>query len=249
MSYAVAVRLAAGLILAADCRTNAGIDQVSTFRKMHLFGREGERQIVLLTAGNLSITQNVIGLLREAIARDESGPGSLLGAPSLFACARLVGGALRETYRVDGEAMSQQGAAFEASFLLGGQVRGEEHRLFQIYAPGNFIEAGEETPFFQIGETKYGKPILDRMLRPDTPLDIAAKCVLVSFDSTMRSNVSVGPPIDIACYAANSFHLERRRLAADDPYLLSLSRSWAEGLRLAFDQLPDPDWLREIGRA
>jgi putative proteasome-type protease len=241
MTYAVALNLDAGLIFASDSRTNAGMDSVATFRKMHVFDQKGERLLVLLTAGNLAITQSVVNRLK---LTGDDGQARIDSAKSLYDAAEMVGQAVRDVFKRDGKAMRDQNTGFTASFILGGQIAGEAPRLFNIYAAGNFIESSAETPYFQIGETKYGKPIIDRLIKRSTPLDVAAKCVLISFDSTMRSNVSVAPPIDLLCYRAGELEVAtHRRLAADDAYLLALSRSWGDGIRRAFDGLPAPDWM------
>nr|5LOY_A Chain A, Designed Anbu Protein [synthetic construct]5LOY_B Chain B, Designed Anbu Protein [synthetic construct]5LOY_C Chain C, Designed Anbu Protein [synthetic construct]5LOY_D Chain D, Designed Anbu Protein [synthetic construct] len=239
-TYCVGIRLDEGLVFASDSRTNAGVDNISTFRKMHVFEVPGERVIVLLTAGNLATTQAVISLLEERLKDPEE---RLLTAPSMFEAARLVGEALREVQARDAPALEADGVDFNASFILGGQIAGEPPRLFLIYPAGNFIEATPDTPFFQIGETKYGKPILDRVITPDTSLEDAAKCALVSFDSTMRSNLSVGLPLDLLVYERDSLRVgHRRRIDEDDPYFRMLRKQWSEGLRQAFDSLPDPPW-------
>lgn len=241
MTYAVALNLDAGMIFAADSRTNAGMDNVAVFRKLHLFEVPGERVIVLLSAGNLAITQSVVSLLRAA---GENGAPPILEVKSLYHGAELVGRAVRDVFKRDAKGLKDHNTGFNASFILGGQIRGEAPRLFNIYAAGNFIESSAETPYFQIGETKYGKPIIDRIVRPSTPLEVATKCVLISFDSTMRSNVSVAPPIDVLCYRRDRFEIGvQRRLDAHDPYLSALGDAWSAGIRQAFDNLPAPDWL------
>ena len=194
MTYCVGMLLDAGLVCLSDSRTNAGVDHINTFRKMNLFERPGERVLVLMSAGNLALTQTLVSLLRERLATD--GP-NLYTVTNMFEAARHVGDCLREVHARDGEALKEFGIEFNASLILGGQILGEEPRLFQIYAAGNFIEATRDTPYFQIGEAKYGKPIIDRVIRPETTLDEAAKCALISMDSTIRSNLSVGLPLDL----------------------------------------------------
>jgi len=244
MTYAVALNLDEGLVFCSDSRTNAGMDNVATFRKMHVFEVPGARVLVLLTAGNLAITQSVVNRLAQT---DNDGNRLIDTAPTLYHAAEMVGSAVREVFKRDGQAMRAQHAGFSASFILGGQIGSLAPRLFHIYSAGNFIESSPETPYFQIGETKYGKPIIDRLIRPATPLDVAAKCVLISFDSTMRSNVSVAPPYDLLCYRTDHLKVDFvRRLDADDPYMNSLSKSWSEGIRRAFDALPAPDWLAPV---
>jgi len=243
MTYAVALNLEAGLLFASDSRTNAGMDNVATFRKMHIFETPGERVIVLLTSGNLAITQSVVNRLS---MRAGDGPSRIETAGTMYEAAEMVGQALREVFKRDARAMRDQNTGFTAGFILGGQIKGEVPRLFQIYSAGNFIESSAETPYFQIGETKYGKPIIDRLIKPQTPLQVAAKCVLISFDSTMRSNVSVAPPIDLACCRTDQYRVDTyRSLNADDPYMNALSRSWSDGIRRAFDALPAPEWLMD----
>lgn len=242
MTYCVALKLNAGLVFASDSRTNAGVDQIACFKKMRTFVNIGERVIVILSSGNLSVTQNAINLLeqhgRHADVRN------VWNAESMFDVAQLLGEALREVREHDGLFLAQNNIDASANFIVGGQIQGEETRLFLVYAEGNFIEAGEETPFFQIGETKYGKPIIDRVITPDTALSDAVKCVLVSFDSTMRSNLSVGLPIDLACYIDSNLHLDfQQHITQDDPYFSQISRRWSEGLKGVFTSLPNPDWL------
>ena len=240
MTYCVAMNLADGMVFASDSRTNAGVDHVSTFRKMHVFNMAGERYVVILTAGNLATSQSVISLLRQRDCEPDI-PG-LANMPSLFQAAALLGDTLREVVgRNSGQA---QGSAvdFGASFILGGQVAGEAPRLFLVYPEGNFIESTEDTPYFQIGESKYGKPIIDRVLRHDTPLLQAMQCTLISFDSTLRSNLSVGMPIDLVMLEQGAYRpLRSLRLCEDDAYFRALSRRWGEGLREVFANLPLPE--------
>lgn len=238
MTYCVGLRLDRGIIFASDTRTNAGFDNVARFRKMHVWEVPGDRVIVLLTAGNLAVTQSVVSLLNEGLARAADSPDAapnLFSVATMFQAARLVGSTLREVHRIDGENLGPEAAAFSASFILGGQIKGEGQRLFQIYDEGNFIEAGDDTPFFQIGEHKYGKPILDRVAVPEMRMGDAAKLLLISFDSTLRSNLSVGLPIDILIYRKDTWHIgEQRRIGADDPYFHALSEGWSRALRQAF---------------
>ena len=246
MTYCTAVLLETGMIFASDSRTNAGVDHISTFRKMHRFGESGDRLIVILSAGNLSITQSTINLLERAAAGEgqEEAPATVTSATSMSQVAELVGEALREVKRRDGPALERSRISSSGSFLVGGQIRGERQRLFQVYDQGNFIEATAETPYFQIGESKYGRPILDRIVRSSTDLVEAAKCVLVSFDSTMRSNISVGPPIDLLVYEKDRLEVtHHRRIDEGDAYLELIRREWEDALRRAFAELPDPDWF------
>jgi putative proteasome-type protease len=241
MTYAVAIRLNRGLVFAADTRTSAGSDNVAIFRKLHYWRKLGERVIVLMSAGNLAVTQSVISLLNEQLVEELSpGAESLLTVPSLYRAARLVGGALREVRRVDGKALEEGGSNFNANFILGGQIGAEVPRLFHIYPEGNFIEATAETPYFQIGEHKYGKPIIDRVAQPNMRLGEAAKLALLSFDSTLRSNLSVGLPIDLLIYERDSLDVRReKRIEENDEYFRKLSNAWSEALRAAFAQIEE----------
>ena len=239
MTYCVGVRLDEGLIFASDSRTHAGIDNFSKFCKMTVFERKADRVLVLLSSGNLAGTQAVISLLRQR--GDDPAASSIWNAKTMFDTAMLVADAMRDVDRRDGPHLESPG--FNASFILGGQIHGEPARLFRLYSEGNFIEAGEDTLFFQTGETKYGKPILDRVIKPSTTLADAAKCALVSFDSTMRSNLSVGMPIDLICYRRDSLEVNmRRRFDEGDPYFSALSNQWSAGVRTVFSQLPSLTW-------
>lgn len=241
MTYCVATMIDAGIVFASDSRTNAGVDNISTFRKMKTFERSGDRALVLVNSGNLAITQATINHLEQAI-RHAIEP-NLMSVFSMYDVAELIGSALREVRLRDGPYLMENNVDGGANFLIGGQIAGEHQRLFLVYAEGNFIEATPETPYFQIGETKYGKPIIDRVITAETSMDDAIKCVLVSFDSTMRSNLSVGMPIDLACYNRESLQLGHvRRFDEHDPYILSLRQSWGEGVRRAFAELPNIEW-------
>ncbi len=242
MTYCVAMSLDAGMIFASDSRTNAGVDQIARFSKMKVFAREGERVITTLSSGNLSITQNALNLLEQRSRAGED-RRTLWNAESMFDVARLIGDALREVKNLDGPFLTQNNIDSGANFLIGGQIRGEPPRLFNVYGEGNFIEATPETCYFQIGETKYGKPIIDRVVTRSTSLLDATKCTVVSFDSTMRSNISVGLPIDLLVYQADSLRVGlQRRIEESDPYFQMVHTQWGEGLRRVFAQLPDPDW-------
>jgi putative proteasome-type protease len=242
MTYCVAMSLDAGMIFASDSRTNAGVDQISRFSKMRTFVREGDRVIVMLSSGNLSITQNAINVLEQR-ARSTEGALNLWNAPSMFDIARLLGDTLREVKDRDGPYLAQNNIDSNANFIVGGQIRGEVARLFDVYSEGNFIEATPETCYFQIGESKYGKPVLDRVLERDTSLVDATKCTIVSFDSTMRSNISVGLPIDLVVYEANALTIRlQRRIEETDPYFQMIHAQWGAGLRRVFAELPAPDW-------
>ena len=241
MTYCVALKLNAGLVFASDSRTNAGVDQIASFKKMRTFVKDGDRAIVILSSGNLSITQSAVNLLEQRGRHNEV--GNIWNAESMFDVATLLGKALRETRDREGPFLQESHIDSGANFIVGGQVKGERPRLFLVYAEGNFIEATEATPFFQIGETKYGKPIIDRVIHAETPLMDAMKCVLVSFDSTMRSNISVGLPIDLTCYVHDSFCLDRQHhITENNAYFSQISFRWSEGLRGVFASLPNPDW-------
>ena len=241
MTYCVGIMNDSGLIFASDSRTHAGVDNFARFCKMTVFERAGDRVIVLLSSGNLAGTQAVISVLKQRNDKDR-GP-NLWGAESMFDAAMLVSDAMREVDQRDSQHLATGNVRFNASFILGGQIAGEPQRLFRLYTQGNFIEASLETPYFQTGETKYGKPIIDRVITRSTSLNDAAKCVLVSFDSTMCSNLSVGMPIDLICYQRDSLEIRmRRRFDEGDAYFSTLGKQWTEGTRQVFSQLPDLDW-------
>ena len=243
MTYCVALRLDAGMIFASDSRTNAGVDHVSTFAKMRVFERKDDRVIVVLSSGNLAITQGVVNLLDRHQHAAEGTP-TIWNVDSMYDAATLVGDALREMQRRDGPHLLQSNIDASANLIVGGQVKGEAMRLFQVYSQGNFIEATDETPYFQLGESKYGKPILDRVVNTSTPQKEAAKCVLISFDSTMKSNISVGLPIDLLWLPKDSLRVGlQQRIREGDPYFTMLRSRWGGGLRRVFGELPDPDWL------
>jgi putative proteasome-type protease len=242
MTYCVGVLLEDGIIFASDSRTHAGVDNFAKFCKMSVFERKGDRVIVLLSSGSLAGTQAVTSVLKQ---RADSGDGkpNLWTAKTMFDVASLVADAMRDIERRDGPHLANSALTFNASFILGGQLKGESIRLFRIYAEGNFIEAGGDTQFLQTGEAKYGKPIIDRVITHATNLPDATKCVLVSFDSTMRSNLSVGMPIDLLCYEKDSLAVtRRRRFDQGDPYFTALSQNWSEGVRTVFTQLPELKW-------
>lgn len=247
MTYCVAARLKAGMVFLSDSRTNAGLDQISTFRKMMIYEKPGDRFMCLLSAGNLSVSQSVREILQTEHLRDPDSddPITIWNAKSMFDAARVLGSAVRHVFQRDGDALKRAGVDFNVSLIFGGQIGNEAMRLFQVYSAGNFIEATAETPFFQIGESKYGKPVLDRVINIDTPLDEAAKCLLVSMDSTLKSNLSVGLPLDMAVYEAD--RLEIQRIACIDennPYFRMLRNSWGQKLHEAFDSIGDPSWGR-----
>ena len=243
MTYCVGLLLSEGIVFGSDSRTHAGVDDFASFCKMTVFERPGDRVLVLLSSGSLAGTQAVISVLTQGIASGE-GPPNLFGARTMFDVACVVSDAMRAIERRDKEHLERNELTFNASFILGGQIRGEPMRLFRIYAEGNFIEAGADTPFLQTGEAKYGRPILDRVIDSSTRLAEAAKCVLISFDSTMRCNLSVGMPIDLLCYERDVLAVrKRRRFEQGDPYFGALSRKWSEAVRAAFEELPAPEWF------
>ena len=240
MTYCVAVRLKAGLVFLSDSRTNAGVDHISTFRKMTVFELPGDRVMVLLSSGNLAITQAVVNRLS---AHRRAGEASVWNAANMFNAAHAIGEAVRDVHRTDAEALRNFHVEFNANFLFGGQIRGEPPRLFSIYAAGNYIEATDESPYFQIGELKYGKPILDRVVTPDTTLDEAAKCALVSMDSTLRSNISVGMPLDLLVYEADALRVTRFvTIDSANAYYGMISATWGTRLRQVFSEIPNPTW-------
>ena len=243
MTYCVGMVLDEGLVFASDSRTNAGVDHVSTFCKMTVVETPGQGVIVMLNSGNLATTQQVISRIKQH-AIDAEKP--LTSHASMFTVAELVGRELRKTIHTTmNEAPEQSDVDFTATFLVGGQVKGEAPRLFMVYPQGNFIESTADTPFFQIGESKYGKPILDRVIQPSISMSQAIKCALVSFDSTIKSNLSVGLPIDVAMVKTNDLRVTKRhRIDAEDSYFRDLRSSWSQGLRQVFGQLPDPQWLK-----
>lgn len=241
MTYCIAIRLDEGLVFASDTRTNAGVDQVAIFPKMSVFEIPGERVIVMLTSGNLAITQSAINTLRQLIKADD-GP-HLNNVENMFEAAKLTGEALRKVFEYDAEHLKNHDTDFHANILIGGQIKGEEPRLFHVYSAGNFIESCVETPYFQIGETKYGKPIVDRVVKYNSDIMDAVKCVLISFDSTIRSNISVALPIDVLLYRTDSLHADcHQRITDHDPYYDSVRKGWSEGLKQVFSELPSPEW-------
>jgi putative proteasome-type protease len=245
MTYCVAMLLDTGLVFLSDSRTSAGVDQISTFRKTTVFERPGERVLVVQSAGNLAITQAVTTVLRENL--DAPDVPNLFSCRNMFEAAQCIGAALRESHQRDAQALKQFGLEFNASMILGGQIKGEVPRLFSIYAAGNFIEATPETSYFQIGESKYGKPIIDRVVRRSSSLNEAAKAGLVSMDSTIRSNLSVGLPLDLVLVKRDHCQVARHiSIDQDNAYFAGLRKRWSEALREAFSQLPEPDWLRTV---
>jgi putative proteasome-type protease len=245
MTYCVGIRLDAGLVFLSDSRTNAGLDQISTYRKMMIYEKADDRFMVMLSAGNLSISQSVREILQvEKVDRGpHEAPLTIWNAETMFDATRVLGSAVRRVYEQDGPSLKASGIDFNASMIFGGQIKGEAMRLFLVYSAGNFIEATRETCFFQIGESKYGKPILDRVLTPATPLDEAAKCALVSMDSTLKSNLTVGLPLDLLVYHAGRYGTDE--LACIDehnPYFRMIRGTWGQRLREVFESIDDPRW-------
>jgi len=243
MTYCIGIRLNAGLVFLSDSRTNAGIDQISTFRKMMIYEEQGERFMVLLAAGNLSISQSVREILQvEKLDRGvHEEPLTIWNAESLFDAVRVLGSAVRRVFDEDGPSLQQAGVDFNVSMIFGGQIRGEAMRLFQVYSAGNFIEATRETCFFQVGESKYGKPVLDRMIKPATRLNTAAKCALVSMDSTLKSNLSVGLPLDLLVYREGQYKSDEHVCIDEaNPYFNMIHTTWGQRLREVFLSIDDP---------
>jgi putative proteasome-type protease len=244
MTYCVSMLLDSGLVFLSDSRTSAGVDQINTFRKTTVFEIPGERVIVMLSAGNLAITQGVLNLLAEKLAAQDPHTASLHNCPNMFEAARCIGDALREMHTRDGEALKAQGVEFNATFIVGGQIKGEPPRLFNLYSAGNFIEATADTTYFQIGESKYGKPIIDRVTRRSMALSEAAKCALISMDSTIRSNLTVGLPLDLVIVRRDEYRVASHMdIGPDNRYFQVIRGAWGEALREAFSALPNPDWL------
>jgi len=240
MTYCVGMRLNDGLVFLSDSRTNAGVDQISTFRKMTVFEHPGERLMVLLSAGNLAITQAVQQIVCERLGPERT---TLWNAAGLLDAVRVVGEAVREVHGRDAAALKDAGIEFNCSFIFGGQIRGEGTRLFHVYAAGNYIEATPENTYFQIGESKYGKPIIDRVVSPATPLDEAAKCALISMDSTLRSNISVGLPLDLLVYENGALRVTKFvQIDHENEYMKMIRNTWGARLRQVFGEIPDPSW-------
>ena len=244
MTYCVGILVREGLVMIADTRTNAGLDNIATFRKLHLFQKEGERAIAIATAGNLAVSQSVLNVLTEGIKNHETGElDTIYTVPSMFKVAQFVGRAIREVYRIHGKSMEQQAANFDVTMLLGGQVKGGRLRLFMIYSAGNFIEATSDTPYLQIGEHKYGKPILDRAVTSETSINEALKLGLVSMDSTIRSNLGVGMPIDICTIPRDQITVDvLHRIDRNDEYFADLRERWSAALRAAHQAIPTPPY-------
>jgi putative proteasome-type protease len=245
MTYCVGMLVNDGLAMIADTRTNAGVDNISTFNKMHVFEKKGDRVITLLAAGNLAATQAVVNLLNEGIEIDGR-VRTLFTVKTMFRAAELVGAAIRRVFATDGKSMEDHHVSFDVSFLLGGQIKNGKLSLFEVYSAGNFIETTSDTPYLQIGEHKYGKPILDRTAKFETELYDGVKLALVSMDSTLRSNLSVGLPIDLMVYRRDALEIElRRRITDSDDYFRMLRERWSAALREAYRTIPQPSWPAE----
>jgi putative proteasome-type protease len=242
MTYCVGLLVDTGLVMLSDSRTNAGVDQINTFRKMTTFQLANDRVLVLMSAGNLAISQAVVNLLQGTPEGSDARP-RIYHASNMFNAARVVGDALREIHERDGESLREQGHEFNGTFILGGQIKGEEPRLFHVYSAGNFIESSPDTPYFQIGESKYGKPIIDRVISRSSSLAQAAKCALVSMDSTIRSNLSVGPPLDLAIIRRDEFRLATHiSIDMENEYFRMIRTRWGFALQEVFSELPNPNW-------
>ena len=240
MTYCIGLCLDQGLVFLADTRTNAGVDQIGTFRKLSIFQKDKERFFVLMSSGNLAITQAVKEILLQGELFDGT---NLWNAKSSHEAATVVGCAIKKVREHDYEALQKSGIEFNCNLIFGGQVKGEKPRLFNIYAAGNFIETTPETPYFQIGESKYGKPILDRVIRFNTPLNLATKCVLISMDSTIKSNISVGLPLDLVVYDKDTFRLDRViTIDEDNPYFEMMRGIWGDKLKEVALSIPEPSW-------
>ena len=240
MTYCVAMRLDAGLIFMSDTRTNAGVDNISKFRKMYTWEEPGERVVTVLTAGNLATSQAVISLLDERTKAPKERRPTLLEAPTMFQIASIIGDTLKEVIKTQKMTGPESEADYGATMIVGGQIHGIEPRLFLIYPEGNFIECSDETPFFQIGETKYGRPIILRAYDPKMSFEDAVKLLSVSFDSTLKANLSVGMPLDLQVVEKGTCRVaHQQRIEENDPYFTIVSRSWGDALKLAFQSLPD----------
>ena len=244
MTYCAGVLVEAGLLLIADTRTNAGLDNISTYRKLHLFEAEGKRTLALASSGNLSVSQAVVSLICEGLENPDTGEHETINdTPTLFRTAQLIGRAIRRVRKIDGPALEEAEIRSDVSFLFGGQIAGGDMRLYMIYSAGNFIECSRDAPFLQIGEHKYGKPILDRAVSHGTDLYDALKIALISMDSTIRSNLSVGLPIDIVVMRRDAIKTELvHRIEAGEPYFHDLRERWSTALRAAHMAIPPPPY-------
>jgi putative proteasome-type protease len=246
MTYCVGISVREGLVMIADTRTNAGIDNIATFRKLHVFEQPGERIMCICTSGNLSVSQAVLNYVQEGLEHPETGAvDTIMNMPSMFKAAQLIGRAIRTVYALDGRSLEEHHAKFDVAMLFGGQIRGGKMRLFMIYSAGNFIEVTVDTPYLQIGEHKYGKPILDRAVNYSTDMQDALKLGLLSMDSTMRSNLGVGMPIDVLVARRDAHGCEvNHRIEPGDPYFHDLRERWSAALRAAHTAIPRPPYRR-----
>ena len=245
MTYCVGMLVEDGLAMIADTRTNAGVDSISTYRKLHVVDRPGERVLGICTAGNLSVTQTALAMAREGVHLNVGEPAETLEtAPTLFRCAQILGHALRSVRLSIAPALEADSLNTSASMLLGGQINGGPMALYLIYSQGNFIECGRDTPYLQIGELKYGKPILESGLAFDTPLAEAVKLGLISFSTTMRSNVGVGAPFDVLTLRRDYFSGDQRRIEEDDSYFADLHLRWTQAQAAARRGMPEPPWMK-----
>ncbi|RMF22448.1 MAG: peptidase [Cyanobacteria bacterium J083] len=245
MTYCLGIINQFGIVMAADSRTNAGVDYISTYKKLFDFSSPGERAIIICTSGNLSISQGVITRLKRDIENQEE--KNLHNLSTMYDVAQYIGNKSREIQQLDRPWLEKDHIDFSCNFLLGGQIKGETPQLYLIYPQGNFIQATQETPFLQIGETKYGKPILDRTITYTTPLEDVAKCALLSIDSTMKSNISVGPPINLVMYENDSFAIRHQlELRLGAPYIAKIRQLWEKSVRQAFEAMPDIEWEQNV---
>jgi putative proteasome-type protease len=244
MTYCLGIINRCGIVMAADSRTNAGVDYISAYKKLFEFSVADDRTILLCTSGNLSITQDVLAKVNRDIQKQEE--INLYTVPSMYDIAYYLGNTIRQIQERERPWLEKDNIDFHCNILCGGQIRGEEPQLYLIYSQGNFIQATPETPYLQIGETKYGKPILDRTITYDTTIEDVAKCALLSIDSTMKSNISVGPPINLVMYRTDRFRVDRKlHLKSGDPYLSKMQQLWGESLRQAFESIPNIEWQDE----
>jgi putative proteasome-type protease len=244
MTYCCGVLVRDGLVMIADTRTNAGLDNISTFRKLHVFSKPGERIMAIASAGNLALTQSVISTLSEGLPNPDTGElETLMNSPTMFQAAQRIGKTIRHIHVTEGKALQAEDVSFDVSFLFGGQIKGAKLRLFMIYAAGNFIECTTDTPYLQIGEHKYGKPVLDRAIGYDVDLYDALKIALISMDSTMRSNLGVGMPIDVLVVRPDTCDADlNHRIEAGEPYFHDLRSRWSAALRAAHQNIPRPPY-------
>ncbi|MBD2101950.1 peptidase [Leptolyngbya sp. FACHB-261] len=241
MTYCLGLLTQSGLVFTSDSRTNAGVDSVATYAKLFDFSQEGDRVLVIMTSGNLSSSQSVMSLLKQDL--EDAGAENLHNLPSMYAVARYLGSKNRTIAEWDRPSLESSNISFSSRMIVGGQIKGQAHELYLIYTEGNCIQATPETPFLQLGETKYGKPILDRAFRYESSLEDAARCALISMDATMRSNLGVGPPIEIVAYTADSLRISQRcRLGEQDEFLINTRRQWEQELQRLVALMPPVPW-------